>query len=46
MASAVVEGLAYGRVSMGSIPTNVKFYKYLEIRISGTRVRIPQGACW
>jgi hypothetical protein len=46
MASAVVEGLAYGRVSMGLIPTNVQFCKKLEICISGTRVRILQGACW
>jgi hypothetical protein len=46
MASAVVECLAYDWDSMGSIPTFAKFCKNLEIRISGTRVRIPQGACW
>ena len=41
MASAVVESLAYVWDSMGSIPTIAKFCKILEIRISGTRVRIP-----
>ena len=46
MASAVVEDLACGMVSMGSIPTKVQFCKNLEICISGTRVRILQGACW
>ncbi len=46
MASAVIECLAYAWDSMGSIPTIAKICKNLEIRISGTRVRIQQGSCW
>ena len=40
MASAVVEDLACGMVSMGSIPTKVQFCKNLEICVSGTRVTV------